>query len=126
GVAPLLKTNPNYDQELSRVKIVAKAIDDPVAALKAKAAEDRHLAAQAVMTRYSRIITTPQGGEPKIEDIPAEQNKLLLDVLLELPWMPKGGLLAADVSRSALWNYVHAERYGFQPPVVPRPGRGKA
>jgi hypothetical protein len=125
GIVPLLKTNPNYDQELSRVKLVAKAIDDPITALKAKEAADRHLAAQAVLTHYSRINLNPAGGGPKMEEFPAEQNKLLLDVLLELPWTPKGGPLSGELSRSALWNYVRADQYGFQPPAVARVGRGQ-
>jgi hypothetical protein len=125
GIVPLLKTNPNYDQELSRVKLVAKAIDDPVAALKAKEPADRHLAAVAVLTRYSLVNFSPAAGGPKMEEFPAEQNKLILDVLLELPWAQKGGPLSGELSRSALWNYVQADRYGFQPPAVARVGRGQ-
>jgi len=128
GVVPLLKNSPNYDQELSRVKLVAKAIGDPVTALKAKEASDRHLAAQSILTRYARTIPSAAGGEPKTEDVPSEENRLLLDALLELPWTPEGGIAgprAGDPSRSALWLYVRPERYGFQPPAVPRAAAGK-
>jgi len=123
GVAPLLKNNPNYDKELADIKTVAKAIDDPVGALKAKAVEDRFIAALTILTRNARVIPKHDaGGRAVTEDIPAEENQLILDLLLELPWAPKGGppgnLSYAAPSRSVLWPHIGADKYGFQAPAV--------
>jgi hypothetical protein len=122
GVAPLLK-NPGFEKDLGEIKTVAKAIEDPVGALQSKKVEDRFIAAQTILSRYGRIAPKQDArGEAVTEDIPAEENKLILDLLLELPWMQEGGPPVspanAKPSRSALWFYVHADKLGFKAPPV--------
>src|SRR5262249_42224087 len=80
---PLNKKDETYDKELKAVWAVVKAIDDPVAALKAKELEDRFRSAHAVLLRYQ----TAKGGSARVsrEPAPEEENKLLLGVLAELP-----------------------------------------
>jgi hypothetical protein len=131
GVAPLLKSRADYDAELARIRVVVKAIDDPVAALKAKTVEDRFIAAQTILTRNARVVPKHDaGGKPETDNFPAEENKLILDLLLELPWAPKGALPGnlsyAPPSRSVLWPYVGAEKYGFKAPPERRSKPGQS
>jgi hypothetical protein len=131
GVAPLLKSRTDYDAELARVKVVVKAINDPVSALKAKVVDDRFIAAQTILTRNARLVPKHDAaGQPVTEDLPAEENKLILDLLLELPWAPKGGppgnLSYAPPSRSVLWPLVGADKFGFQAPKERRARPGQS
>src|SRR5262245_20312334 len=128
-VAPLLKTSPVYETEFTRIRFVAKTIDDPVTALKSKTVEDRFFAAQTILTRNARgVPLTPGGVGTATEDTPAEQTKMILALMLELPWAAKGygpqPPTTTAPCRSALWIYLRAEDYGFKPPTIkPRPGQ---
>jgi hypothetical protein len=121
--APLLKKDEKFAKELEQVRKVVKAIDDPVAALKAKELGDRFQAAQVILQRYQ----TPRGGSTAREPVPEEENKLLVALLMELPWMPKDGATARPggevaPSRSALWYLVNPAESGFKQPQ-PQPQR---
>jgi hypothetical protein len=118
--APLEKKDENYEKLLSEVKKTAKILDEPVAALKAKDLNDRFQAAHVVLQRYQMNRT----GKPATrEPIPAEESKLILATLAELPWQPKdatprtGGELPP--SRSALWYMVQQDMTGFKQPMFP-------
>ena len=118
--APLLKKDDNYAKELETIKKIAGAIDDPVAALKSKDKADRAVAAQTILTRYRG---RPLAGKVVEEDIPAEENKLLVQALAELPWVPEGNDYAKP-SRSSLWGFLQAEKLGFKQPVFRQPVPG--
>jgi len=127
GGPPLLKKSDNYAKELEQVKKVAKAIDDPVTALKAKDLGDRFRAAQALLTRYQTPRGQKPGQPPAREPIPDEENKLLVALLKELPWMPKDPVVGPGEqppSRSALWYQINPAESGFKQPAAPvqRPG----
>jgi hypothetical protein len=114
---PLNKKDDSYEKELKAVQTVVKTIDDPVGALKAKDLEDRFRAAHALLLRYQ----TAKGGSGRVsrESVPVDENKLILGVLAELPWLPKeaaapGGEVAP--SRSTLWYTVNWNEHGFRPP----------
>jgi hypothetical protein len=117
----LIKSDKNYAKELEDVKKVAKILDDPVAALKAKDIEDRYRAASILLERYR----TNHSGKPATrEPIPAEENKLILSLLQELPWQPKDPKPrpASDPvppSRSALWYMVQQDLLAFKQPMIP-------
>lgn len=119
---PLQKKADNYARELDRVKKVARAIDDPVTALKAKELNDRFQAAMSVLQRYQTARGLRPGRPPVREAIPEEENKLIVALLKELPWVPKDPP-AADgevaPSRSALWNWANAAESGYKDPVTP-------
>src|SRR5262245_22412276 len=75
--APMLKKDDKYAKQMEEVKKVAKTLDDPVAALKAKDIEDRFRAAMILLQRYQ----SNRSGRPTArEPIPAEENKLLLEL----------------------------------------------
>jgi len=112
---PLNKKDESFEKDMKAVQTVVKAIDDPVAALKVKDLDDRFRAAQAILQRYQ----TARGGRLSREPVPDEENKLLLGILTELPWLPKEapkvpGEIAP--SRSAIWSSVNWAEHGFKQP----------
>jgi hypothetical protein len=119
---PLLKKAENYSAELDQVKKVVKAIDDPVTALKAKELDDRFRAALVVLQRYQTVRgPVKPGTTPAREPIPDEENKLIVALITELPWLPKDGSMGPPgidqkPSRSALWYMINAPEYGFKHP----------
>jgi hypothetical protein len=118
--APLDKKAKNYDKLLEEVKKVAKAIDDPVAALKSKALEDRFEAAYVILQRYQ----VNRGNGATREAIPAEENKLIVALLRELPWQPmdtrpRTGSDPVPPSRSAIWYMINPQEQGFKQPKAP-------
>ena len=123
--APMLKSNETYAKDLDEVKKVVKAIDDPVTALKAKELNDRFAAARVILTRYQM----PRAGASTREPIPAEENKLILALLAELPWLPDTTKPVTPTdptppSRSGLWYSINANELGFKAPRAQpqRPG----
>jgi hypothetical protein len=124
GGPPLLKKDKDYAKELDEVKKVVKAIEDPLAALKAKDQADRFRAAQLILQRYQ----TPRGNTTTREPIPEEENKLIVALMSELPWMPDPPKPTAPGEtlppcRSNLWYLINPAELGFK---QPRPGPQKA
>jgi len=123
--APLNKKDENYAKQLEEIKKVAKIIDDPVTALKAKELDERFNAAQITLQRYQM---NRAGGTAR-EAIPAEENKLILALLVELPWQPKEvkprtGSEPVPPSRSALWYMINPQEFGFKQPKFPVQKKG--
>lgn len=119
--APLNKKDENYAKQLEEVKKVAKIIDDPVSGLKAKELDDRYQAAMITLQRYQM---NRSGGTAR-EAIPAEENKLILALLKELPWQPKQdqprtGSDPVPPSRSQLWYMINPQEFGFKQPAFPK------
>lgn len=117
--APLLKKDDNYAKQVEEVKKVAKIFEDPVAALKAKELDDRFQAAQTLLQRYQMNT----GGASAREPIPAEENKLIVKLLTELPWQadlskPRTGSDPVPPSRQMLWNMLNPMDTGFKQPTV--------
>jgi hypothetical protein len=118
------KKDPNFTKEVERLKKVARAISDPVAALKAKDLDDRFEAAQIIFQRY----LIPQGSN-KREPVPEDENKLLVALLKELPWVPADGKRTrADgkvvPNRAVLWYSFNPGEFGFKRPDVPKRNPG--
>jgi hypothetical protein len=114
---PTYKKDPSFAKEVDKLKMYAKAISDPVAALKAKDIKDRFEAAQIILQRY----LIPQGSN-KREPIPEEENKLILSLLAELPWVPAGGRRVGPDGkviphRSAIWYSINPNELGFKAPA---------
>jgi hypothetical protein len=122
---PLLPKDDATTKELERVRKIGKAVADPVTALKAKEQDDRFLAAHALLQRYARV---PPGEVRPRRPIPDEENKRIVAVLAELPWLPDAtktvGPGEVPPSRSALWYLLNPQDTGFvQPnPQPQRPG----
>lgn len=129
---PLNKKDGNYAKTLEDVKKIAKAIEEPAKALKAKSVEDRYEAAQIILQRYNqyRGPGLKPGEAIKREPIPAEENKLIIDLMMELPWTPKfdkprTGSEPAPPSRSGLWYLINPVELGYKQPPFPRPQPGQ-
>jgi hypothetical protein len=123
--APLNKKDENYAKQLEEIKKVAKIIDDPVSGLKAKELDDRYQAALITLQRYQM---NPGGGSAR-EAIPAEENKLILALLTELPWQakmdkPRTGSDPVPPSRSQLWYMINPQEFGFKQPAFPKQKKG--
>ncbi|HJZ94257.1 MAG TPA: hypothetical protein VKE40_25555 [Gemmataceae bacterium] len=119
----LNKKDENYTKQLDEVKKLAKALDDPVAALKAKELNDRFVAATVILRKYQTPRRPGKPGASAREPIPDEENKLIVSLLTELPWIPKdatSGGPGGDIppSRSAIWTLINPVELGFKQPTV--------
>jgi hypothetical protein len=125
---PLNKKDENYAKQLEEVKKIGKIIDSPVDALKAKDLNDRFKAAQMVLQRYQ--MNRSGKPSPTREAIPAEENKLIVALLAELPWQPKfdgprTGSTPVPPSRQGLWYMVQQDMVGFVQPKYTPPKKGE-
>lgn len=123
--APLKRpTDPGYAKEVDRLKKTALAMNDPVAALKAKSLDDRFDAGLIVLQQY----LTPRGSNVR-EPVPDEENKLVVALLAELPWLPPGGNRVRSDGRLAphrevLWHKINPSEFGFKRPDLPKRNPG--
>lgn len=116
--APLDPKAEDYKTQLETVTRATAAIADPVKALKAEKAEDRFLAAAALVARYR---TVPDGVEAEIVKVPAEESKLVLKALTEGDWSK----FDANTPNGAQAFYMlglNAKDGWVQPVVVNNPG----
>jgi len=120
---PLAKKDENYEKELKAIQTMVRTFEEPVKALKAKEFDDRFFAAYVLLQRYQLA----KGDQSRVvrESIPDEENKLLLSVLVELPWLPKDPTVPGPAggpppSRSAIWHLMNWNEYKFtQPKAAP-------
>ena len=117
--APIDSKDENAKAATAVAAKAAAAIADPAKALKAEKAEDRYLAAAAVITKYRSF---PQDGrETTTEKVPAEETRLLLKALAEGDWskydpnMPNGSQVFYSLGLTEQDGWV-------QPVVVNNPG----
>jgi hypothetical protein len=78
------KKNANFDKDIALIKRCTKILEDPDAALKARSAEERFLAAAMLVAQYR----TRKSASAKTEPIDAEQSKLILQALAAADWTP--------------------------------------
>ncbi len=76
------KKSPDFDKCLAETKFAVKAVKDPIEALKSKDKAER-IATAALLTRRYRIKDTSRAYIE--EKVSAEESKLILQVMLELP-----------------------------------------
>lgn len=85
--SPLDKKAADFDKQLTSVKKLMKAFEDPKTALKAKDAAERQFTACMLIQKYR---TYPQVNTPNAkvvqEPIDAEESKLILQALSEMEW----------------------------------------
>jgi hypothetical protein len=117
---PVQKKDPGYAKQVDRLKQVARILDEPVEALKSKDLNERFEAAQMILQRYR----TPRGSNMR-EAVPDEENKLILVLLAELPWVPADGKRVRPDGRmvphrEALWYALNPGEFGFKRPDVPK------
>jgi hypothetical protein len=77
------ENNPNFVNEVKTAKQIAKAMDNPVAALKAEDKQDRYVAAAILISKYR---SNPTGAPMKSEPIDVNESKLILQALQGGDW----------------------------------------
>jgi hypothetical protein len=77
------ENNPGFDNEVKTAKQIAKALDNPVAALKAEDKQDRYVAAAILISKYR---SNPTGVAMKNEPIDANESKLILQAIHGGDW----------------------------------------
>ncbi|HVK11781.1 MAG TPA: hypothetical protein VM597_23615 [Gemmataceae bacterium] len=120
GGKPILKAEKAYESDLAEVKKSARALEDPVAALKAKDLADRFWAGYVLVQKYNQATPGKGGKLPPREPVPAEERKLLVQLLIDLPWSSNSPLARGGPgqppSRAALWGFLNPDEIGFKPP----------
>jgi hypothetical protein len=116
----LPKTDPDFDTGIAGVRRVATVYADPVAALKKKDKDARLFAAKALLYRYYRPRCAPDGTRWPREDVPAEENKLLLAALAEMPWVPADGDRTKPCLAQNIYMQIEPEKWGFKVPSAER------
>jgi hypothetical protein len=76
------KKNADYAKSSAELVKISKAFSDPMSALKAKDANDRFIAASALLMRYK----SQRPGATNQEAVPAEESKLILLALAGADW----------------------------------------
>ena len=117
------KKTAGFAKVLAQYRILGRVMDDPVAALKAGDTVARFDAAKMLLERYR----TPLASDRR-EPVPDEENKLIVALMVELPWKPPDGAFdRADGGmvphRSVLWYMINPGECGFErpTPTLPKP-----
>ncbi len=123
NAAPLDKKAADYDKKLAEVKKIITVMKDPVALLKSKEKDERYTALSVLTMKYRNWT---KGTEFTEEAIPAEEAKLILDTIIELPWTVKPGDANPDYEKTlsnhfAIWLGTEQARLKFVYPQ-PKPG----
>ncbi len=84
------KKDKDFEKDLTEVKRILSILKDPITALKAKDSEARVSAVDILGQRYRQWSSSKPSTE---ENLPAEESKLILQVMLEMPW----GVLPTDL-----------------------------
>jgi hypothetical protein len=118
--ASVKKDNPNFDKEVDEAKRCAKLLADPMASLKAKEAGDRGLTAMMLVARYR--IRRPGAGEPKTEEVSAEESKLILQGLSDADWgpIPAGPTGFPMSPLQSFFQLGLTEKDGWKSPQAPK------
>lgn len=104
---PVNLADKGADEIVRRAKLVGAAVKDPMKALKAEKKDDRVLAAAGLVTYYRRHA----GSNHETTYRPADESKLILEVLAEADWTDGRGLEEGGVLGLAMG--MNLEDYGW-------------
>lgn len=114
ALSPPVEVNDQNKELVASVKSLAPVFADPMAALAAEKAEDRLLAAVALVTKYRQ----PRFGVATVpEEVPAAETKAILAALAGGDWTKPGRMSAV----TAVNLLALSKADGFQQPQ-PKPG----
>jgi hypothetical protein len=114
------KADPNFDKALAEVRRVVAVYADPVGALGAKDKDARLFAAKALLRRYYRPRWAPDGSMWPRENVSADENKLLLKAIAEMPWAPADGDLTKPCLAANIYMEIQPKEWGFKEPSMER------
>jgi hypothetical protein len=105
------KSDPDFEKDVKLARRCGLALSDPAKGLKSKAANDRLLAANLLLLRYTY---TPirYGGNMKGEAIGAEESKLILRTLAEADWSQPDPETKVSPQMTISWLYLSAIKLG--------------
>jgi hypothetical protein len=118
------KQNANFAKDLELTKRCVKLLEEPMTSLKSKDAEDRLLTAAMLISRYRQQFRPGDGNPPKTEAVPADESKLVLNILAESDWAPaKPGQpnpLGYMTPMSLFYQLGATDKDGWVPPKNPQ------
>jgi hypothetical protein len=111
-----------YDKDLKLTERCIKLLEDPMASLKSKDAEDQLMTAGMLINRY-RQYPIGAANPPKTEPIPADESKQILHILADADWAPKvapGGPLGFQMTPASLFYQLQVtDKDGWTQPKPP-------
>jgi len=113
------KGNENFAKEVEQAQKAAKLLADPKAGLTDKDAANRYETASLLIQKYRGY--RPSANEPKQEEIPAEESKLIMKALAEADWAPKvAPRFDGPTQPIALFGQLGiTDKDGFKQPTTP-------
>jgi hypothetical protein len=109
--------NPKFKEEVETARKTIKLLADPIKALKSTDAQERLLAASAMITKYR----TPRPGAARTQPIPAEESKLILAALQQADWKQPNRF--GETNAMQLFNQLGITQADGWTPPRPQPGR---
>ena len=106
------KKEPNFEQEMTLARRAAKLLEEPLAGLKSKDAEDRLMTASMLLTKYRGY--RPGQNNSKLEPIGAEESKLILTAIAEGDWTRREPQKLS--AQSVFQRLALTAKDGFNPP----------
>ncbi len=118
--APLDSNAKNFKEQIAEVQKVTSVLSDPTKALKLKESSERTFAARTLIGRYRSAPAMAGKGVLKQEDIAAEESKLILSALAEMPWLAD----EKSPGRATMWSLLNpSAKEGF---TFPPASKGEA
>ncbi len=105
------ENNPSFEKEVQLVKTVTKVMENPLASLKAKDADERLLAA-AILIEKHRAFRPNSKQEP----IDAQESKLIMQALADADWKTQSNFTSLRPAPNQLFQRLGVTRKdGFDP-----------
>lgn len=117
----LEKKAPNYEKDLAQIQKMIEIVKDPLKMLQSKNKEDRFQAVHVLAQKYRNWNKPTPFVE---EDVAAEENKLILKTLSEMPWSQPASPDPNNPTRQNLFFLLlgnETSRLGFKFPAF-KPG----
>ncbi len=121
STGPLLTKDPQTEKEMVIIKKIAAVLKDPVAGLKSKEKDERFYAVGILAKRYREVTSENR----KEVEIGKEEAQDVLDVLIELPYLPTP---SGTPTKPELFGVILADnttKLGFKYPEI-KPGQDVA
>ena len=118
GGVPLEKKAADFDKQLQVVKNVVKIDEDPMSALKTASGTDRPFTACVIVQKYRSYPLFNNGKQPTQENIPADQSKLIMQIMADMEWGKFEQKDGIGVNLQNMFGMLGVQpgQHGFNPP----------